>query len=707
MSETVLSWRLDARDNASDAFSKVGKSAEGLSAAVKGSFAAIGVAVGATAAAVATGVGAMIAKGTEFNAEMQNYQAAFTPLLGGADAAKAKLQELSAFAAATPFAMTDLTKASQTMLSFGESTQDLMPDLKMLGDISQGNSEKLSGLALVFGQVQSNGHLMGQDLLQMINQGFNPLQIISEKTGQSMSSLRDEMAKGQISFDQVKQAMVWATSEGGMFYQSMQLGAQTLTGAFSSTKDGMSILSGAMTSELTPALTGILTEGINPLLGGLVDLVNGTDGGQQEVADASKALVAQVQNLAPAIESIASNLSTVFTAIGPAVGAALKTLVGSLATLLPSIVSLAGDIISTLVSAITQNAVSLVKTAVPVLLHFVTGLLSQLPKLLDVGLQALVTLANGIAAALPTLIPAAVAAIIGLVQALINNLPMILDAGLKLLLGLVEGIINALPQLIAALPKIIVSIIEFLVNSIPLLINAGIQLLTALVGALPEIIEAIVKAIPQIIVGIVTALVKAIPQIIVAGVKLLIALVTDLPTIISEIIKAIPQIVVGIAGAFTNPAMIRQLANAGGELIKGLWQGISDLAGWLWSKVSGFFGGLVNQVKGFFGIHSPSTLFRDEVGAMLGQGLADGLLSSKGVVASAAVQLGQSAQAAMTAPTLALSSRSTVESSGLIPQPKQSGVVAAPGVEQLLGQLMDLIQQDRLTGRMGLGGAAA
>ena len=114
---------------------------------------------------------------------MEDFQAAFTPLLGGAEQAKAALKDLSGFAAATPFEMPDLAQASQTMLSFGEDSKSLMPDLKMLGDISQGNSAKLSGLALVFGQVQSNGHLMGQDLLQMINQGFNPLQVISDKTG--------------------------------------------------------------------------------------------------------------------------------------------------------------------------------------------------------------------------------------------------------------------------------------------------------------------------------------------------------------------------------------------------------------------------------------------------------------------------------------------------------------------------------------------
>ena len=134
------------------------------------------VAVGMLAAttAVGIGLGAIITKGVAFQSAMQNYTASFTPLLGSADAAKTKLAELSAMGASTPFQLTDLADASQTLLSFGETSANLMPDLRMLGDISQGNTEKFKGLSLVFGQVQSTGRLMGGDVLQMINQGFNP-----------------------------------------------------------------------------------------------------------------------------------------------------------------------------------------------------------------------------------------------------------------------------------------------------------------------------------------------------------------------------------------------------------------------------------------------------------------------------------------------------------------------------------------------------
>ena len=212
-----------------------------------------------TAKAIALGaasVGAgIVAIGVKYNAQMEQYNAGFTTMLGSVEKAQKLMSDLKGFAAKTPFELTDLANASTTLLAFGEDVNQLMPDLKMLGDISLGNSEKFKGLALVFGQVQSQGKLMGQDLLQMINQGFNPLQIISEKTGKSIATLKDEMAKGQISFEMVADAMKTATSEGGQFYNAMQAQSKTLSGQWSTLKDNITALTGEMSADISEKLT--------------------------------------------------------------------------------------------------------------------------------------------------------------------------------------------------------------------------------------------------------------------------------------------------------------------------------------------------------------------------------------------------------------------------------------------------------------------
>ena len=161
----------------------------------------------------------------------------FKVLLNSIDAAKEHIADLRRFASSTPLTFDDLAKASKLLLSFGANVQDVMPYLKTLGDISMGNAQKFQGLALVFAQVQSAGKLMGQDLLQMINQGFNPLTIIAQQTGKSVSELKDLMSEGAISFEMVAEAMRVATSEGGLFCGAMDEASQTGEGLMSTLQD--------------------------------------------------------------------------------------------------------------------------------------------------------------------------------------------------------------------------------------------------------------------------------------------------------------------------------------------------------------------------------------------------------------------------------------------------------------------------------------
>lgn len=161
----------------------------------------------------------------------------FKVLLGSIDAAKEHMADLRSFAASTPLTFEDLAKSSKLLLSFGASVDEVMPAMKMLGDIAMGDAQKFQGLSLVFAQVKSAGKLMGQDLLQMINQGFNPLTIISQQTGKSMSELKDMMGEGQISFEMVAEAMRIATSEGGLFNNAMGEAAKTGEGMVSTLQD--------------------------------------------------------------------------------------------------------------------------------------------------------------------------------------------------------------------------------------------------------------------------------------------------------------------------------------------------------------------------------------------------------------------------------------------------------------------------------------
>jgi phage-related protein len=120
------------------------------------------------------------------------------------------------------------------------------------------------------------------------------------------------------------------------------------------------------------------------------------------------------------------------------------------------------------------------------------------------------------------------------------------------------------------------------------------------------------------------------PQIVDAGVRLLISLVSNIDTIVTTVVKAIPQIIKGIVSALAQG--VPQMVSAGGQLMRGLAQGLSGLSDWVWNKVKSILRGLTNRIKSFFGIHSPSTLFRDEIGENLALGLGEGFVDEMGSV---------------------------------------------------------------------------
>lgn len=169
----------------------------------------------------------------DLGVKQEQLNIAFTTFLGSAQKAKVLLGDLTKFAIVTPFTPDQVNNAAKALLAFGVQGKEIIPTLKMIGDVSSGTGKDLTEMAIIFGQIRSTGRLMGQDLLQLINAGFNPLQIISEKTGKSVAKLKDEMEKGNISFQMVSDAFKTATSEGGLFFNLMEKQSVSIGGKLS------------------------------------------------------------------------------------------------------------------------------------------------------------------------------------------------------------------------------------------------------------------------------------------------------------------------------------------------------------------------------------------------------------------------------------------------------------------------------------------
>ena len=255
---------------------------------------------------IGVGVVSSVKKGMENELQKQN----ITSLLAGDTVAADKLfGQISEYGKKTVYDKAGLIEAQKTMMSFGLSGEKSFNTLKQIGDIAMGDSQKMQSLALAFSQATSAGKLQGQDLMQLINAGFNPLQVISEHTGKSMSQLKDEMSKGQISAEMLAQAFTWATEKGGLFYQGAEKAGQTMSGRMNQLKDSV--------DELLINAFGAIEPVLSPLVDFATNAISAVGNGIAKVIEIFKEYKPIVIGVAGAIGvlTIATNASSIATTV--------------------------------------------------------------------------------------------------------------------------------------------------------------------------------------------------------------------------------------------------------------------------------------------------------------------------------------------------------------------------------------------------------
>lgn len=216
-------------------------------------------------------VGKSIGLGMEEQLQKQNITTLMGGDVAGADALFSKIAE---YGKTTVYDKAGLIEAQKTMMSFGMEGEKAFGVLKQIGDVAMGDKQKMQSLALAFSQATSAGKLQGQDLMQMINAGFNPLNEISKHTGKSIAKLKDEMSKGKITADQLAQAFQWATEEGGLFYQGAEKAGQTFSGKLGQMKDALAELGVKVFNTLEPVLSWTVN-----FAAGAIDIIGKVAGG--------------------------------------------------------------------------------------------------------------------------------------------------------------------------------------------------------------------------------------------------------------------------------------------------------------------------------------------------------------------------------------------------------------------------------------------
>jgi tape measure domain-containing protein len=250
-------------DRVQSAFKSLGGVAMKVGKSLLSPFAALTALIGT--GALVSGLVSFIKGSSEAASSMEDLTMQFETLTKSASITKSLLDDFRKEAAKSPLSVDDYAQAGKLLLNFGTNVEDVMPRLKSLADVSMGNSDRFSGLALAFAQTTAKGRLMGQELNQMTERGFNPLKLISDKTGISMGALMKRMEKGEIDIKAVAEAFRIATSEGGNFYKAIEKGATTTSGKIAKTQDAIFGLKVAFGEGFNVGLTNALDR-INEIL---------------------------------------------------------------------------------------------------------------------------------------------------------------------------------------------------------------------------------------------------------------------------------------------------------------------------------------------------------------------------------------------------------------------------------------------------------
>lgn len=526
---------------------------------------------GATALAVggvASALGGLIGYGAKFNAEIEQYQTSFEVMTGSAEEASKLVEDLKKMGAETPFELSDLAQTTQLLMNYGFEAEEAKDRLKMLGDISQGSAEKMNRIAMAYGQMSSAGKVQLEDIKQMIEAGFNPLQEISESTGESMASLYDRISKGTISVDEITASMQRSTAEGGKYFQSMEKQSQTVNGQISTLQDNFKSLAGTLASGFSDTLATKILPGINDALQELNTAFE--EGGIGGFTDKLG------EELANAVTIIADKAPE-FIDVGVQV---IDSLVNGLVNNMPAIANGLAQVAVGLINGITTIIPTLVQGIITGIQTLLASLVPQIPAVVQNLLNGVIKIVTSVAQALPTLFPMIIEAVLGLIPVLLENLPQFIQAGIQMIVGLLSGIIQATPTLLAYIPKIIWAIVKALAKLPVTLGKAGLEAVISLATALANNIFRVVNKAKEL------------------G---------------SKIINAIKTIL--------SPG---GLANIGKNLVQGLWNGISDTVGWVLGKIKGFGKSILNGIKSIFGINSPSKEFA-WIGKMNVLGLEEGM----------------------------------------------------------------------------------
>lgn len=337
-------------------------------------------------------------------------------------------------------------------------------------------------------------------------------------------------------------------------------------------------------------------------------------------------------------EMIVSSFDQNGTGIAQAGIGLINNLASGLSEAAPKVTGSAGKIVSDLMTGIQNAAPQMISSAADLIASFAQGIGEQLPTLVPQAMNMIVTLADAVIANIPKIVQAGVSILVGLVSGIINGLPTLIEEGPRIINEFADAIYNGIGTLLGTGLAMIIELGKGIISNMPLIIQNAGEILKAIINVFSlssmlnlgkKLIESLAKGMEAVGPAIKTALsnigktgLEAIKNLkwSQVGKAIITFISTSLRSGASLAVNALKSVGTLAMNAFKSISW----GTVGKAVITGIANGITGAAGAIVTAAKNAAKKALDAAKNFLGIHSPSTVFRDQVGKNMALGVGLG-----------------------------------------------------------------------------------
>ena len=182
--------------------------------------------------------------------------------------------EISAYGIKSPFGIAQLTEMATLLRQSGVYSTELLDTLKMIGDTAGGNMTKMRSIATDYARIMAMGKANSRELRTFAAAGIPIYKILRDQEGYAQGELMSKARKGEISSEAIERAFKKMTEKGGIFYNAVNINAQTLAAKQQNLEDKKSLIKAEIERDSADHGIKALGLGLSNAWWNTVDLYN-------------------------------------------------------------------------------------------------------------------------------------------------------------------------------------------------------------------------------------------------------------------------------------------------------------------------------------------------------------------------------------------------------------------------------------------------